>query len=330
MNSLAHPINYGIYRNLYDNAVKPQQANWSYMVSLLSEHLMSQQKNDAPLIGFQSWKSLEEITDEEDVVIDKHDELCVRRVQQNITEMSCLAIDFDKNWSIEQALDLYKDEEFVLYTSYSHQSEGVDRFRMIFPLAVPLPIQKMRSPGELTINETTVYPFLHALFENTGDTSWTDLGRVVFVPSAPPWRYNLARFYHNKGYFLDYRDMDQSYGTIKPKRKPTRREEIRRRQTHAGRRNVQWQSFNLERACEAAGIVVKQRGKWTDIECPWKHLHSNHTEANHSSITYNGEKWIFKCMHETHGRKTAYDLKQWLLQTIAKGNWSAMVQFCDE
>jgi len=344
-------INYGLYNGLYDNQVEPKQNTWEWMVDFLSKHDKHVMKDAAPLIGFQSWKELPERETKEDFMTGEaivtpypdegediiggveikyvEGEAFVLRRRENVLTMSCLAIDYDDHWTIKQALTHYRDFEFVLYTSHSHQSAGIDRFRMVFPLVVPIPFNMMMNPNELRTNEETVYPDLHSVFHNTGDASWSNLGRVVFTPSAPPERIHLAEFHHNKGIFMDWRELNRSSGTIKVKKPLTRLQKMKLKTTHKGSRSVQWETFNLEKACQAAGIILNHRGKWIDIECPWAHMHHNATKKNHSSISYNGEKWSFKCQHQSHGNKTAYDLKQHLLDTIGDGQWKNMIQYCD-
>ena len=64
-------------------------------------------------------------------------------------EMSGLILDYDDGMSVEEAIELFREYEFLFYTSYNHQrrkenkdgttSDPVDKFRLIFPFTETCP-----------------------------------------------------------------------------------------------------------------------------------------------------------------------------------------------
>ena len=310
----------------FDTIVRPSKAPWHEIVEMMSEHIVLEEKNTAPMIGFQQYLTPEQALETKQ----RNGVVYTKKTGLNVLTFTALPVDFDEGWTIKEAINAYRELEFVLATSYSHQASGEDRFRMVFPLVTPLSVDLLDLPENITPDKVSIMPELRALFPNTGDDSWTDRGRAVFQSSCPEERQHLAKFHHNEGTWLDWRWLSTVSGTKKPRKPISRLQKLRNQKTSRGRRQVNWDTFNLYRACEDAGLVIQERGNWIDIHCPWESLHTNATGKTHSSIRYNGQKWGYSCMHKSHGTKTAYDLKQWLLDELGNGKWRNMVHYCDE
>jgi hypothetical protein len=310
----------------FDTIVEPINAPWLEIVEMMSEHIVLDEKNTAPMIGFQHYLPPDQAVETKE----KDGAIYTKKTGLNVTAFTALPVDFDDGWAINEAINAYRELEFMLATSYSHQAEGKDRFRMVFPLVTPLPVELLATPESITPDVHSIMPDLRTFFPNTGDDSWTDKGRAVFQSSCPAGRHHLARFHHNEGTRLDWRWLNTVSGTKRPPKKVSRLKKLRNQKTPKGKRQIDWNSFNLGRACEDAGIVIQNRGNWTDIQCPWESMHTNATAKAHSSIRHSGQSWGFSCMHKSHGTKTAYDLKQWLLEELGDGKWRNMVHYFDE
>ena len=65
----------------------------------------------------------------------------MRCIGANVQSLQALALDYDSGITIEQFKDEYADRQYSLYTSYSYGVKPGDRFRVIVPLATPLPCE---------------------------------------------------------------------------------------------------------------------------------------------------------------------------------------------
>lgn len=63
----------------------------------------------------------------------------MRCIGANVDSLQAFALDYDNGLSIEQFMDEYRDRRFSLYTSYSYGIKEGDRFRVVIPLATPMP-----------------------------------------------------------------------------------------------------------------------------------------------------------------------------------------------
>lgn len=58
---------------------------------------------------------------------------------ENVDTIYAMQLDFDSGFSIRQFCENYSKYRFTLYTSYSYGFKEGDRFRVIMPLATPMP-----------------------------------------------------------------------------------------------------------------------------------------------------------------------------------------------
>ena len=109
--------------------------------------------------------------------------------------VSLAVIDFDGGKTIAQAMELFKEYEFILYTSFSHGS-ALDKFRMVIPLKKPIPGDKW------------IMAWRHLESMAPGlDTQCKDASRLYFLPSC---RRGALRFTHlNEGKLLRLETKDR-------------------------------------------------------------------------------------------------------------------------
>jgi hypothetical protein len=102
--------------------------------------------------------------------------------------VSLAVIDFDGGKTIAQAMELFKEYEFILYTSFSH-GPALDKFRMVIPLKKPVP------------GDRWVMAWRHLESMAPGlDPQCKDAPRLYFLPSCRP---GALRFTHlNEGKLL--------------------------------------------------------------------------------------------------------------------------------
>jgi len=120
--------------------------------------------------------------------------------QDNAVNHSMLVLDYDKGQTIHQ---IYHDEvwtefEHVLYTSFSHQKTGIDKFRIVLPLKTP-------------INDPEIFKRLWFWAEEKSDfkidTSCKNLDRFYYFPAIQE-QGSPSYAKHWSAEFLDWEELD--------------------------------------------------------------------------------------------------------------------------
>jgi hypothetical protein len=127
----------------------------------------------------------------------------VRRVKENVVHWYILPIDIDKDVTILQTIEKFKEFEFVLYTSWNHQQwkedcePPCDRFRMFILLDKP-------------IHTDDFYPRTDSLknFIGVMDQCSLSRSRGFYEPACKQNMYSESLFYHNKGKALNIWDFE--------------------------------------------------------------------------------------------------------------------------
>lgn len=128
------------------------------------------------------------------------------RCNQNVLGKDLLILDIDNDASkerptltVEQALSLFGEYEFFLYTSYNHRNPAkgdVDKFRMIFPLATYC----SKTDWELRREAMkALWPF--------ADPASFVLSQYFFTPVVHPDRASTYQQHHNVGKWLDWSEI---------------------------------------------------------------------------------------------------------------------------
>jgi hypothetical protein len=214
------------FRNLYDNAVKAEgDASWADLVALFSEHLVHDSRDRVPLFNLVRYEDVEVLKQQKrDFGVDDEtlDFVPLRRLP-NVMQVDALVLDYDGELPIAAAKERFKDYEYLGYTSYNHlKQKTVEKFRLIFPLAAPIPTRfsangSAKRPDLLTYDQLT-----DALLKFSGpcDPVATNPNQHYYFPATHPDRKNVAGTWHNKGQILDWRKWESNKpdtGTIDTK-----------------------------------------------------------------------------------------------------------------
>ena len=126
---------------------------WTTLADLLTTHIDAEEKHRVPLYNFAEFKTLEDPTCEPGRRYHGHyvkgewfrlpdgtyDEIpnTIRRCKNNVVAINGIVLDIDDNTTIAQAQDLYRDIEYVLYTTFRH-TQARNKFRIVIPFSQPL------------------------------------------------------------------------------------------------------------------------------------------------------------------------------------------------
>jgi hypothetical protein len=192
MNNSNTPICFTLINNTFDNELSPDKfgANtWQEFISALNFHRIVAAKTDVPLIAPILYKTASETDD----LINGN----TRRCANNVVSWHMLPVDIDSNFTISEAIDRFRDYEYILFTTFSHQMDkdserACDRFRMFFLLAAPVQNQ------DVITRKMAINRFITGL-----DQCSLSQSQSFYIPSCPIHMADKAVFKHNQGKKLD-------------------------------------------------------------------------------------------------------------------------------
>lgn len=174
---------------------------WVDVVEALSMHRNVSKKEDGELFNLAEFKK---IGDETALLGRKkifkngewtgeyiHFPNTVRRCRDNIVSISGLVLDFDKDYTVDRAIDTFDGIEYILYTTFNHTFDN-HRFRVVIPFIQQLWVDDIPKKMQ-SIKDT---------FIGVDDSSFSASQSFYFHSGN-----NDPLVYHNKGYMIDpYKD----------------------------------------------------------------------------------------------------------------------------
>ena len=124
----------------------------------------------------------------------------------NIEQWSMLPCDIDMDVTINEAKERFKDYEYVLYTTFNHQTGATpkDKFRLLFLLKNPA------TTSQLKARKIAIKKWL-----GSHDKSSLADFRGFYLPSHSEENKDFVEFFHNEGKALDLND----FASTQPKPK---------------------------------------------------------------------------------------------------------------
>jgi len=244
---------------------------------ILSGHTIADDKAAAKLFNASEYRPVEALGGDGNFIVydEANDQFRTRRLADNVLAVTMLILDYDGGMSLQSARERFKDYEYVAYTSFSHRRErDVDRYRMIFPLASPIPAAGTFSPFDNLIQGSAWHELEDALKEFAGpcDPVSVRCNQFYYLPVASRAGASVAQVWANSGRPIDWKvwnrvkraayaqgtDQDMWMGLYLDKNKRLKPDHI-----------LRTQSGNI-RVCDVMGRV---EGVW----CPF-HIDKNGTE----------------------------------------------------
>ncbi len=202
--------------------------------------------------------------------------------------VSMAVADFDDGTTIERATELWKDYEFVLYTSHSHTQQH-HKFRVVLPLAEPIQVEHWRSAW--------LHFYEMASGENYRiDRACKDPARLYYLPSHPP--SGSPVYIHNVGTLLSLPVTEHSTERI-------RKENTKQSWKEPHRLRQRGKDITLQDWLNAQGVVYDVGSHYSHgtvyklHTCPWGSSHTNKKDGiGHAAVFVNDGKWCFSCCHD--------------------------------
>lgn len=124
-----------------------------------------------------------------------------------------LVLDFDNGLSLEAAKSQFAEYTCAIYTTYSHQSNGMDKFRVILPLAAPVSPYDIKKRNDNLLN-----------WAGSADKSTFAIGRYFYLPSCDQANAHLAEIWTNDGVLFDVKAVSVDNAQTKSATTPTHKE----------------------------------------------------------------------------------------------------------
>jgi hypothetical protein len=194
--------------------------------------------------------------------------------------------DYDHGVTPKQAARLWQDYEHVIYTTHSHR-KGKPRFRVVLPLAEPIPAEHWKSAWRH-------FRDMGRVGSQTIDLACSDASRLYYLPSHPPGVRPRSRY--NPGKLL-------SLPTT------THRELRKNNLLTKIRANLPKPSsittLLLPDWLLSKGVNFRPKPGDPEVcqlpECPWSAEHASGTDDwGHAVVfTQDDGRWAFSCCHTT-------------------------------
>lgn len=201
-------IRFNFFNSKSDNRVQDADITWEELVGLLSTgHQPLPDKFSAPAFNAVRYIDLNTALHQKSGFNTDHDSgrPFVQRLRENILEVNALVLDYDDTLSIAEAMQRFKDYEYVGYTSWGHmETKGVEKFRLVIRLTKPIParIGKRNDWQEITA------AIRH--FAGPCDPKCLNPNQIYFIPTTHSSRIRHASVWHNKGGALDWEAFEKS------------------------------------------------------------------------------------------------------------------------
>lgn len=261
-------------RWVYDNKAKPVTLDWDDVVQMLSKHIVVDVKQKTPMFNAVEWLPLNGAE-----TVEWGNKKYVRKCEKNMVDMHMLILDYDDGEYMDDVIVSMMKYAHCGYTSHSHSVEK-DKFRIVLPLAEPIPAELLDPKGEYSI-----LPALNTVFGHIDCTSF-DRARSFFMPSCSEGNKHLAMAWSHDGELFDWTKLEL---TKRPVRKMDYTET----------------STDIVGMFKRTGLYVsKDSGARHTVVCPWSGDHTSDKESG--AAVWEGQG--FNCMHSHCRDKSFKDL----------------------
>jgi hypothetical protein len=265
-----------------DNQAKSNSMTWPEIAAMLSAPHASALSHKSTLPLFSPWVYKAET---DPTVVNGDDgkgkplkffsHTHVRRISENLVEMTMLVLDYDGGRPLNQLREIFGKWEYVGYTTLNHREEGKDKARIVLPLATSMSVADFEQLAEV----------IKAWATDLGaDPSTADIGRMFILPAVREEQRHLAQSWHHEGEFLDWRMFSEMPKPVAPPTTPAAAKPL----------NSQGRSRNLlpGDVLETANGQIALRDitrKISNVRCPF---HADPEPSEFVNITARGTPFL--------------------------------------
>lgn len=200
----------------WDNCVVPLETTWNdFRDVILDGHVVRDDRQGIKLFNASEYKPVQLLSDKPETWVydEDTDRRYTRRLKENVLAVTMLILDYDGGMSLGEARERFKDYEYVGYTSFRHlMKEDVEKFRLVFPLATPIPAAGKFTDCDDLIEGSAWYELTDALTEFAGpcDPASFRCNQFFYLPITSETRKATAAGWSNAGTVLDWSSWKRS------------------------------------------------------------------------------------------------------------------------
>lgn len=163
------------------------ETSWDELTSILMTHEYKKEKNSKCIIPAK-------FKDPKKWVLSNSDKPSYRN-DSNIESISMAILDLDVEGAREQAEEVFKDFEYIMYSTHSYSENKPYKFRIVLKLKEPI------------IAEDWPKTFKSLISPIDADQSCGNLSRIFYLPTHNPESKLSPYSYHNEGKILSVEDI---------------------------------------------------------------------------------------------------------------------------
>jgi len=204
-------ITISLFNQINDNQVLPNKQTNTTWYDFKNDYFTAHEilgKKDGWCFIAASFKGnadddVELVTDNKGVnKTDTDGNTIVKRVGSNIDQYFLLTLDYDDGMSVVEAKEKFKNYDCVIYTTYNHLVNDVEKFRVVILLKSPV------TSDDIKTRKTTLLKWAES-----ADNSTFSIGRAFYLPSCSKSRKEHAEIWVNEGEALDLLSFEQNKNT---------------------------------------------------------------------------------------------------------------------
>lgn len=313
------PISITFFNNIKTSKRDTLTVAWKDLVQVLTEMVeVDDRDQQARLINLNKYRTEDDPEAEWDIS-DYTNERYLTKGKKNIVSVDGIFLDIDnepdgteedksrydrsrQRLSYEDAVEVFKDFEYVIYPSWSHRQvvyewneggwkkvktdgdDGLDRFRIVVPFEQPCPFE---------IFERIEESLAEVFFNYAAPESF----RASQIFYTPIWKKDEKQFnatHYNKGKALDWSGLKRKEIPVYDKK------EIVRSDVIGGEGKILLDTLDIVSFLQDQGLQPKTgRSSWQECICPMGHTHS---KDNKAAYYVGPDGWGFSCKHTSHGQ----------------------------
>lgn len=197
------------FDHLYDNCVKPFNKPWLELVAQLTQSHPEHNDSKSKIPAFNGWHyklptdpTVSFGNDPNGKPLRRFSTHYTRRIQPNLIEASLLILDFDGGLPLTEARSRFTQYEHVGYTSFNHGGDGVDKYRLVFPFGVPMPMAEFKRRVE------SIRRWVEGDGVAVADPASYVLNQLFLLPAVRSMDSDNAQTWHQSGDLLNWRDFE--------------------------------------------------------------------------------------------------------------------------
>ncbi len=304
--------------SVYDNTVtQTVEYTWKEFLQCINKHTTILNKTDAMMVlpcsfldtGDSYEYAYHKKPNNKKINYRNDGEPHIRRCAKNVKMVYMLFLDFDGEMVLSEAKELFKEYQYLGYTSSGHKTKRKnykDAFRIILPFKHPI------SNTQYTLRGKSIVKWLGADL----DQSSVDVARGFFIPSYEQKdAKNEHEIWSNEGRLLNPLQFDEEESVEYNKIQSKFSSGLTIGDMDGRDYDILWNTLDVVALFSDLDLYIgEDNNNRHFVHCPWEKSHSTDSSG---TVIYEANKDYppaFSCLHGHCRDKKLYDFTQFLMK----------------